>query len=118
MNAESALEFAERASSGAMGPDAKDALEQLETRYDELLAALALFVDAGRADEALRLANALYRFWITKQRFADGAAWFDRALASPGGDALVRCRATLNAGFMPFWMGDDARAAELFGEAL
>ena len=32
-------------------------------------AAMAWFVDAGRTDEALRLANALYRFWITKQRF-------------------------------------------------
>ena len=116
--AESALEFAEQASAGATGPNAKASLEQLEARYDELLAALAWFIDAGRTDEALRLANALYRFWITKQRFAEGAAWFDRVLASPGGDALVRCRATLNAGFMPFWMGDDARAAELFGQAL
>ena len=118
MNAESTLEFAEQASVGAMGPNAKASLEQLEARYDELLAALAWFIDAGRTDEALRLANALYRFWITKQRFAEGAVWFDRVLASPGGDALLRCKAVLNAGFMPFWMGDDERAAELFGQAL
>ena len=100
------------------GADAKASLEQLDARYDDLLAALAWFIDAGRTDEALRLANALYRFWITKQRFAEGAVWFDRVLALPGGDALLRCRATLNAGFMPFWMGDDERAAELFGQAL
>src|SRR6187431_1230765 len=118
MNAESTLEFAEQASAGATGPNAKDALERLEARYDDLLAALAWFIDEGRTDEALRLANALYRFWITKQRFAEGAVWFDRVLALPGGDALLRCRATLNAGFMPFWMGDDERAAELFGRAL
>ncbi len=118
MNAESTLEFAEQASAGATGPDAKASLEQLEARNDELLAALAWFIDAVRTDEALRLANALYRFWITKQRFAEGAVWFDRVLASPGGDALLRCKAVLNAGFMPFWMGDDERAAELFGQAL
>ena len=85
---------------------------------DDLLAAITWFVDAGRTDEALRLATALYRFWITQQRFAEGAVWFDRVLASPGGDELLRGKAVLYAGFMPFWMGDDERAAELFGQAL
>ena len=112
------LELAEGASAGAMGPDAKDSLEQLEQRLGDLQEAFDSFVDAGRTDEALRMANALYRFWITKQRFDEGAVWFDRALASPGGDDWLRGKASLNAGFMPFWMGDDERAAELFGQAL
>ena len=72
--AETTLEFAEEASAAATGPDAKDALERLETRLDDLLAAMDWFLDAGRIDEAFRVANALYRFWITKQRFAEGAA--------------------------------------------
>ena len=100
------------------GPECQGLAGAARGALDDLLAALAWFIDAGRTDEALRLANALYRFWITKQRFAEGAVWFDRVLASPGGDALLRCKATLNAGFMPFWMGDDERAAELFGQAL
>jgi tetratricopeptide (TPR) repeat protein len=79
---------------------------------------MAWFVDAGRTDEALRLATALYRYWITKQRFEEGDAWFGRVLASPGGDDGLRGTATFYAGFMPFWLGDDARAAELFDEAL
>ncbi|MDF2733917.1 MAG: afsR 2 [Chloroflexota bacterium] len=116
--AEARLAIAERASAGASGPDAKDSLELLEQRSGELQEAIAWFVDAGRTDEALRVANALYRFWITKQRFDEGAVWFDRALASPGGDDRLRGKASLNAGFMPFWMGDDERAAELFGQAL
>jgi tetratricopeptide (TPR) repeat protein len=95
-----------------------EALGQLEERLLELQAAMDWFVDAGRTDEALRLANALYRFWITKQRFDEGAAWFNRVLGSPGGDEGLRGRACLNAGFMPFWTGDDAAAAELFGRAL
>ena len=116
--AASLLEFAERASAGATGPNAKDSLEQLEQRSGDLLGAIAWFVDAGRTDEALRVANALYRFWITKQRFDEGAVWFDRALAAPGGDGRLRGKACLNAGFMPFWMGHDERASELFGQAL
>ena len=116
--AETLLEVAEQASAGATGPNAKASLDQLESCLDDLLEAMDWFVEAGRTDEALRLVNALYRFWITKQRFADGAAAFERVLASPGGDDLLRGRAELNAGMMPFWMGDDARASKRFGQAL
>jgi tetratricopeptide (TPR) repeat protein len=116
--AETLLAFAEEVSPGITGPAARTSLERLETRSEDLLAAIGCFVEAGRTDEALRLANALYRFWITTQRFQEGAVWFDRVLGSPGGDELLRGRAFLNAGFMPFWMGGDARASELFGEAL
>jgi tetratricopeptide (TPR) repeat protein len=116
--AETLLELAEEANAGATGHDSKGALERLERRLDDLLAAIAWFVDAGRTDEALRLASALYRFWITKQRFDEGAVWFDRVLAAPGGDDRLRGKASLHAGFMPFWLGDDERAAELFAESL
>ncbi len=108
--AETLLEQAEAASAGATGPNAKASLERLEARLDDLLAAIAWFVDAGRADEALRLTSSLYRFWITKQRFDEGAVWFERVLAAPGGDDRLRGKASLHAGFMPFWLGDDERA--------
>ena len=114
----SLLELAEEASAGATGPDAKASLERLEERLDDLLAAIAWFIEAGRIDEALRLTSSLYRFWITKQRFDEGAVWFDRVLAAPGGDDRLRGKASLHAGFMPFWLGDDERAAELFAESL
>jgi tetratricopeptide (TPR) repeat protein len=117
-SAEALLDLAEEASAGIRGANAKGSIEQLEERSDDLLAAMTWFVEEGRTDEGLRLANALYRFWITKQRFEDGAVWFDRVLASPGGDERLRGTALLNAGFMPFWMGDDEQAAELFGGAL
>lgn len=110
--AHSLLDVAEEASAGATGPDAKASLERLDQHLTDLQAAMEWFVDHGRTDEALRLANALYRFWITKQRFDEGAAWFDRVLATRCGEA------SLSAGFMPFWLGDDERAAALFGRAL
>jgi len=116
--AESLLNLAEQASARITGPNGKVSLDELEQRSGDLLAAIDWFVDAGCTDEALRLANALYRFWIMKQRFDEGAAWFDRVLASPGGDERLRGKALLNAGFMPFWLGDDERAGELFGRSL
>lgn len=117
-SAEMLLDHAERLSQSIKGADAKDSLEQLDERSDELTAAIAWFVDTGRPDEALRLANALYRFWITGRRFAEGARWFDLVLESGDGAEALRGQAYLSAGFMPFWMGDDHRAALLFGRAL
>ncbi len=116
--AEALLPLAEEAGAASRGPEPKAALDRLERDYDDLLAALQWFIDGGRTDEALRLANALYRFWITKQRFEEGAHWFDRALASTEGDERLRGQANVYAGFMPFWMGQDERAAKLFERGL
>lgn len=116
--AESLLARAEEASARSRGPDAKAAVQRLEDEYDDLVAAIEWFIDHERTDDALRIANALYRFWITKQRFGDGADWFDRVLSAPGGETRLRGHAFVNAGFMPFWLGHDDRAAELFGEGL
>jgi non-specific serine/threonine protein kinase len=116
--AESLLSLAEEASTRSRGPGSKEALELLENRYGDLVAALEWFIEQKRPDEALRLANALYRFWITKQRFDDGARWFDRVLGAAGGDTRLRGQSCIYAGFMPFWLGQDERAAALFGRGL
>ncbi len=75
--AEGLLNLAENASPRLREADPKAALAELDSNHDDLLAALAWFLDHGRIDEALRLANALYRYWITQQRFAEGADWFE-----------------------------------------
>jgi non-specific serine/threonine protein kinase len=112
------LDLAEDAAPRLTGPDAKSTLDALEVRHDDLTSAIAWFIDEGRHDEALRLANALYRFWITTRRFEDGARAFDLVLGSGDGDERLRGGALLNAGFMPFWLGDDGRAADRFALAL
>jgi len=116
--AESLLSLAEETSPRLRGSGAKAALQHLENEYSDLVAALQWFIDHESTDEALRLANALYRFWITKQRFDEGALWFDRVLGSPGVETRLRGEAFVNAGFMPFWLGQDERAAAHFGRAL
>lgn len=118
VKAESLLDLAEELSPSLTGPNADDALQRLEARSDELAAAIGWFVDSDRMDEALRLANALYRLWILKRRFEAGDRAFTRVLQPGTGDDRLRARAHLYAGFMPFWMGDDDRAAALFGRSL
>jgi tetratricopeptide (TPR) repeat protein len=114
----SLLALAEELSPALTSPDAGDSLDRLDGRSDEMATALSWFVDAGRMDEALRLANALYRVWILKRRFEDGDRAFALVLEPGGGDDRLRARAFVSAGFMPFWMGDDERAGALFGQAL
>ncbi len=118
--AESLLAFAESTgpSVRAPAPDGKAALDAIDDRATELVAAIDWFVQTGRADEALRLANALYPFWITKQRFDDGWAAYDRALSASDGAPNLRARASIDAGFMPFWTGDDERASASFRRGL
>lgn len=117
-SAASLLAFAEKHGARVTGDEGKAALDDIERRHDELTAAIQWFVDEGRTDEALRLANALYRFWNTKQRFADGNVWLHRALAAPGGEPRLRGTALVHAAFMPFWLGDDDAAATDFRQAL
>ena len=116
--AESLLSLTEDASARLRGPGSKAALELLENEYGELVVALQWFIDHESIDEALRLANALYRFWITKQQFDEGARWFDRVLGAPGGETRLRGQAFIHAGFMPFWLGQDDSAAAHFGRGL
>jgi len=117
-SAQSLLELAEEVAPALVGPNAGDSLERLDGQSDEMVAAIAWFLDEGRTDEALRLANSLFRVWIMKRHFEDGDRWFGRVLESGAGDDRLRARAFINAGFMPFWMGDDERAGSLFGQGL
>lgn len=114
----SLLDQAEQISSSLSGPGSREAIELIEAASGDMQDAVAWFVDSGHTDEALRLAIALYRFWIRKRRFEDGDRWFGRVLASGAGDDRLRARAFISAGFMPFWMGDDQKARSLFSEGL
>lgn len=118
VTATSLLELAEQIAPGLSGSTAGESLERLDARSGDMVAALAWFLDAGCSDEALRLANALYRLWIMKRRFEDGDRWFGRVLESGAGEERLRARAFIGAGFMPFWMGHDDRARSRFSQGL
>src|SRR5262245_18396316 len=89
------LDLAEDLAPAIAGPDARPSIDRLETLDGDLLVALGWFTDTGRDDEALRLANALYRYWITTRRFDEGDRAFERALASGRGTDALRGRGYL-----------------------
>jgi len=116
--AESLLEFAERAGPALDGLDRAALFAQLDERHDDLLAALRWFLGQGRADEAVRLASALGRFWTASGRLEEGSRCFELVLAGPGGADANRGRACFEAGLVEFWRGADDRAAALHRQAL
>jgi len=116
--AQSLLEFAEGAGPRLRSLEAKAAFEQLDQQYDDLQLAMQWFIEQERANEAFRLASSLTAFWMATKRLDEGSAWFDRALALPGGDDAHRGRASFDAGYLAFWKGDDERSSSLQNRAL
>jgi predicted ATPase/DNA-binding SARP family transcriptional activator len=70
--------------------------ERLEPEHDNLRAALA---SAIRHDPpvALRLANAVWWFWLARGYFVEGLRWFEAALAAAPDETLTRARALVAA---------------------
>jgi MalT-like TPR region len=116
--AESLLDLAERVSPELLGLDRKVVFAQLEERYDDLLAAMQWFLDAGRTNEAIRLARSLATFWSATGRVEEGCDWFHRVLGASGGDDLDRGIGCFEAGLLELWRGADDRSRELHEQAL
>jgi predicted ATPase len=94
-------------------------LERLDAERDNFRAALRWSLDAGQPVLALRVANALGRFWVIRAH-REGYAWLSEALAAAGHTAPtgVRANGLTWAGSTLFFTGDYARSAALVEEAL
>jgi len=82
------------------GAQQKQALDLLEAEHDNLRAALAWALETPeRADLALRMCGALYRFWHRRGYWREGHAWCEKALAHASGshDKALRAKALLGA---------------------
>ncbi len=90
------IEFAESDPTPAGDLPAKDRLGQLDLERDNLRAALASALVAD-PQAALRLAVALWRFWLMRGYLAEGYRWLTAALAAAPESTAVRARALLAA---------------------
>jgi predicted ATPase/DNA-binding CsgD family transcriptional regulator len=63
------------------GPGQEEWFNRLEQERDNLRAALAWAIDAGRADEAARLALAIWRLWYSRAYLPEGLRWLEQILA-------------------------------------
>jgi predicted ATPase/DNA-binding CsgD family transcriptional regulator len=113
------LTFAEAAEPELTGPNQAAWLKQLESEHDNFRAALRYSLDAGSGETALRLASALWGFWLARGYLGEGRRWLEEALAAGGrAEATVRGKALYGAGLLAHYQGDYAHAEELCSESL
>ncbi|HEU0042423.1 MAG TPA: tetratricopeptide repeat protein [Jiangellaceae bacterium] len=83
-------------------------LIRLDAELDNLRAAIAWATRHRRADEALRLAGALWMYCYLRGRYAEGLGWLESALAvagpTPADDhgSRLRAKALLGSGMLSF----------------
>jgi predicted ATPase/transcriptional regulator with XRE-family HTH domain len=112
--------LAETAEPSFEGIGQEASLDQLETEHDNLLAALAwCYASEGEAEIGLRLAGALWQFWLIRGYVNEGRVWIARLLERANSvSELTRARALNGAGFLNWVWGDFELAKVLLDEAL
>jgi predicted ATPase/DNA-binding CsgD family transcriptional regulator len=95
-------------------------LNWLEGEHDNLRAALACALEAGRIETGLRLAIALMGFWEIHGYIHEGLAWFERlfAQAHEGISLAVRVKALTYAAFLAHFLGNAAATIAYGREAV
>ena len=113
------LALSEPAESELRGAGQLAWLDRLETRHDNLAAALSWLVDTGQLGSAVRLIWATWRFWWLRGHADELGRYTEKILA--GSDRLPpyqRAQALAQAGFSLFAGGRQARARSLFEQSL
>jgi predicted ATPase/serine/threonine protein kinase len=95
-------------------------LDRFELEHDNLRTALDYLIKIGDADWGLRLGAALFRFWETREYFAEGRDRITRLLKLEGAAARPNLRARLlfAAAVLTAGQGDYTSAKELFDESI
>jgi predicted ATPase/transcriptional regulator with XRE-family HTH domain len=95
--------------------------ERLDAELPNLRLAFRWTVQSGAAELALRLAGAMWMFWLWQGGFAEGRRWLIEALAMPSsdtaGEPAARAKALWGAGWLAYHQGDVHETAAL-GESL
>jgi predicted ATPase/transcriptional regulator with XRE-family HTH domain len=98
------LALAEQAEPKLDGEEAHIWVQALEIEHDNLASALEWSrTTPGSTDLGVRLAGALWPFWIVHGPRSEGYQWIEAALESGGGPAAPRAKALLAAGDLG-WM--------------
>ena len=95
-------------------------LDLFEMEHDNLGAALDWLIQTGNAEWSLRLGAALFRFWESREHFAEGRDRLAKVLKLEGAAAptAARARTLFAAGALAGTQGDYAPACSLIRESL
>jgi predicted ATPase/Tfp pilus assembly protein PilF len=95
-------------------------LERLEVEHDNLRAALRWMQERDAVQTGLRLAGALWWFWVMRGYLSEGRKWLADTLSQPRAaiDSSVRAKALNGAGALARMQGDYTSARSLLEESL
>ena len=112
------LRLAESAEPDLFGARLEQWLQPLTTELDNFRSALAWAVDAGRIDEALRLAAALWLFFEARGHWREGRGHLESALTGEGASGLSRAKALVAVGHIGTIAADWVATRRFAEEAL
>lgn len=101
-------DLVEAAEPHLLGPDERRWSAQLDAEFGTIRAALAWAI-VHDADTALRIAGALWTYWVLRVHVSEGRTWLDRAIAAgPNAAAAWRAKAHTAAALLAGLPGDVA----------
>jgi predicted ATPase/class 3 adenylate cyclase len=97
-----------------------ESLDRFERELPNFRAALDGLLEDDRREDTIRLGAALWRFWLSRAQYRDGAEWLERAPLDDTTLPLeVRAAALVAGGAMAYYVHDDVdRAERLWQEGL
>ncbi|TDD98081.1 ATP-binding protein [Jiangella asiatica] len=115
--------LAEQAEAGLGGDTQAGVLDHLDIELDNLRVALGRAIGRERADDAMRLAAALWRYFYLRGHYTEGRDWLESALAisreQPDAvSSVAQAGALRGAGYLAFLQCDYDDAAARLEEAL
>ena len=112
--------LAEEGDAAFAGADRAPWLTRFDEEHDNFRQALEWLVATSKADWALRLGAALFRYWEAREHLSEGRVRLQTVLTLPGAQARTkgRARALLAAGVLAVQQGDYVRARDLVTDAL
>lgn len=101
-----------------LGPEQGRWLDRIEADHANLRLALRNAVDTGEDEAGLRLASAIWRFWLQRGYLLEGRSWLEELLEmNPGVASLERARGFVALGGLTFWLFDSNKTEAAYESA-
>ncbi len=111
------LGLAERAEPELIGPDQVAWLDVLEAELSNLRAAMEWLLNTGDTELGLRLAAAMWTFWVVHDRVPEGRRWLETFLALDTVEPAWRTKGLVAIGDLAERQGDYQAGAQWLDEA-
>lgn len=113
--------IAEEAEDALVGSEQRRWYQRLDAEHEDFRAALRWCISASEAEQAQRLAAALWRYWAVRGFLLEARSWLEQVLSMPGAAAvapLVHAKALHRQGNVVIDLGDYTTARRCCEESL